>query len=281
MTEPKLRDWIGRSELRHDVADLRATHQLHTALGRTDALPQPGDEVPPAWHWMWFNATDPRSALDRAEISEAGYLPPVKLPRRMWAGSRLRVHRPLRIGQAIRKQAQIADIVERQGKTGKLIFVSQRYSIFAGEALAIEEQYESVFREAARPGAPVQQPPAAPTDAAWSRQIDPDPVLLFRYSAVTFNSHRIHYDLPYATQVEAYPGLVVHGPLTATLLMELARDCNPGRRIAAYSFRAISPLYAPASFTVNGKPGPDGRSAQLWAANPDGRLAMQAEVVFA
>lgn len=281
MTAPNLRDWIGRSEQRHDVADLRAVHQLHTALGRTDALPQPGDEVPPAWHWAWFTATDPRSALDRAEMSEAGYLPPAKLPRRMWAGSRLRVHRPLRIGQAICKQAEIADIVERQGRTGKLIFVSQRFRIYAEEALAIEEEYESVFREAAKPGAAVQQPPAAPTDAAWSRQIDPDPVMLFRFSAATFNSHRIHYDLPYATQVEFYPGLVVHGPLTATLLMELARDCNPGRRIVAYSFRAISALYAPDRFTVNGKPGADGKSARLWAANSQGGLAMQAEVAFA
>jgi 3-methylfumaryl-CoA hydratase len=127
----------------------------------------------------------------------------------------------------------------------------------------------------------VQQPPAAPQGAVWSRTIDPDPVLLFRYSAVTFNGHRIHYDQPYATQVEGYPGLVVHGPLTATLLMELARDANPGRRIVTYSFRAVSPLYAPDEFTVNGRASPDGKGAQLWAANAQGRLAMQAEVGFA
>ncbi len=276
-----LRDWIGRSEERHDVADLRSTNQLHAAFGRTDAPPKLGDDVPPAWHWMWFTATDTRGALNGDGLAgKAGFLPPVPLPRRMWAGSRLRVHAPLKVGQAIRKRAEITDIAERQGKTGKLIFVSQRYSIFAGDVLAIEEDFDSVFREEAAPDAPVQQPPDAPSDAVWRREIDPDPVLLFRYSAVTFNGHRIHYDQPYATQVEGYPGLVVHGPLTATLLMELARDSNPGKRIASYSFRAVSPLYAPAKFTVNGKPGADGKTAQLWAATAEGKLAMQAEVSF-
>jgi len=277
-----LRDWIGRKEERHDVADLRSIHQLHAAFGRKDAAPSLGDDVPPAWHWMWFAPTDDRDALGRDGLTgKAGFLPPVPLPRRMWAGSRLRVNAPLKVGQSIRKIAEIVDIAERQGKTGKLIFVSQRYSIFAGDQLAIEEDFDSVFREEAAPGAPVQQPPAAPEGAIWSRVIDPDPVLLFRYSAVTFNGHRIHYDQPYATGVEGYPGLVVHGPLTATLLMELARDSNPGKRIAAYSFRAVSPLYAPDKFTVNGKPSPDGKSAQLWAANAEGKLAMQAEVSFA
>ncbi len=280
MTE-NLRDWIGRSEERHDVADLRSTHQLHAAFGRQDALPKLGDEVPPAWHWMWFTATDARDALNPDGLAgKAGFLPPVPLPRRMWAGSRLTVHAPLKVGQAIRKRAEITDIAERQGKTGKLIFVSQRYSIFAGNTLAIEEDFDSVFREEAAPGAPVQQPPDAPEGAVWTREIDPDPVLLFRYSAVTFNGHRIHYDQPYATNIEGYPGLVVHGPLTATLLMELARDSNPGKRIAAYSFRAVSPLYAPAKFTVNGKHGADGKSVQMWAANAQGKLAMQAEVAF-
>jgi 3-methylfumaryl-CoA hydratase len=282
MSAVNLRDWIGRKEERLDVADLRSTHQLHAALGRKDAAPKLGDEVPPAWHWMWFTATDDRDALGRDGLTgEAGFLPPVPLPRRMWAGSRLRVHAPLKVGQEIRKRAEIVDIAERQGKTGKLIFVSQRYSIFAGDRLAIEEDFDSVFREDAAPGAPVQQPPAAPQGAVWSRTIDPDPVLLFRYSAVTFNGHRIHYDQPYATQVEGYPGLVVHGPLTATLLMELARDANPGRRIVTYSFRAVSPLFLPGGFTVNGKPDDVGKGIQMWAENANGCLAMQANVSFA
>jgi 3-methylfumaryl-CoA hydratase len=184
----------------------------------------------------------------------------------------------LRVGQAIRKKSMIADIVERQGKSGRLVFITQHFSIFAGDTLAIEEKFESVFREAASPEAPAPQPPLAPRDAMWRREIVPDPVLLFRYSAVTFNGHRIHYDQPYATQVEGYPGLVVHGPLTATLLMELARDSSAGRRITGYSFRAVSPLFLPGKITINGKPDDLGKCIQMWAENADGRLAMQAEV---
>ncbi len=278
-----LRDWVGRTEERHDIADLQSALKLHAALGRSDAPPQPGDVVPPAWHWMWFAATDTRAVLnaDGMIMGGKGFLPMIPLPRRMWAGASLTVHAPLKLGQAISKHSEIVDIAERNGKTGKLVFLSQRFRIFADGALAIEEDFSSVFREEAAPGAPVQQPPDAPQDGVWRRQIDPDPVLLFRYSAVTYNGHRIHYDQPYATTVEGYPGLVVHGPLTATLLMELARDSNPGKRVASYSFRAISPLFAPDKFTVNGKPTPDGKGAQLWATNAQGKLAMQADVSFA
>ena len=276
-----LKSYIGRTAEAHDVADLRSMRQLHAAFDRADPPPQAGDEVPPSWHWMWFNATDRHSALGRDGLAgKAGFLPPSPLPRRMWAGSQLTVHRPLRVGDALRRTAEIVSIDERQGKSGRLMFVSQRFRIHVGEALAIEENFQSVFREDPRPDAPQVEPPPAPDGAVWTRAIDPDPVLLFRYSAVTYNGHRIHYDRPYTTTVEGYPDLIVHGPLTATLLMELARDSNPGRRIAGYSFRAVSPLYSPAPFTISGKPSPDGKGATLWAANPQGRLAMQAEVAF-
>ncbi len=278
-----LKSYIGRRIEVEDVADLRSMRKLHAALDRAEPPPQEGDEVPPAWHWMWFNATDRHSALGRDGIaaSKGGFMPPSPLPRRMWAGSQLVVHRPLLVGQRLRRVAEIVSAEERQGKSGRLVFVGQKFSIHAGDALAIEENFQSVFREDPKPGAPVVEPPAAPQDAQWTRTIDPDPVLLFRYSAVTYNGHRIHYDRPYTTQVEGYPDLIVHGPLTATLLMELARDSHPGRRIAGYSFRAVSPLYSPAKFTIAGKPGADGRSATFWAANPQGRLAMQADVAFA
>ena len=276
-----IKSYIGRTAEVDDVADLRSMRQLHAALDRDDAPPQPGDEVPPAWHWMWFNATDRHSALGRDGVAgKAGFLPPSPLPRRMWAGSRLTVHRPLRVGERLRRVARIVSIDERQGKTGRLMFVGQRFSIYAGDTLAIDEAFESVFREDPKPGAPAVKPPAAPEGAVWSRTINPDPVLLFRYSAVTYNGHRIHYDRPYTTQVEGYPDLIVHGPLTATLLMELARDSNPGRSIASYSFRAVSPLYSPAPFVVAGRPSDDGKGAHLWAANPEGGLAMQVEISF-
>ncbi len=278
-----LKSYIGRRQESDDVADLRSMRQLHAALDRTDAPPREGDEVPPSWHWMWFNATDRHAALGRDGIaaSKGGFMPPSPLPRRMWAGSQLTVHRPLRVGDKLRRVAEIVSAEERTGKSGKLVFVGQKFSIHAGNGLAIEEHFQSVFREDPKPGAPVVEPPAAPDGAQWTRTIDPDPVLLFRYSAVTYNGHRIHYDRPYTTQVEGYPDLIVHGPLTATLLMELARDSNPGKRIATYSFRAVSPLYSPHKFTIAGKPTADGRGATLWAANPQGRLAMQADVSFA
>jgi 3-methylfumaryl-CoA hydratase len=278
-----LKSYIGRRLETDDVADLRSMRQLHAALDRADAPPREGDEVPPSWHWMWFNATDRHTALGRDGIaaSKGGFMPPSPLPRRMWAGSQLTVHRPLRVGEKLRRIAEIVSAEERHGKSGKLVFVGQKFSIHAGNALAIEENFQSVFREDPKPDAPVVELPLAPEGAQWTRAIDPDPVLLFRYSAVTYNGHRIHYDRPYATQVEGYPDLIVHGPLTATLLMELARDSNPGKRIATYSFRAVSPLYSPAKFTLAGKPSADGRSATLWAANPQGRLAMQADVTFA
>jgi 3-methylfumaryl-CoA hydratase len=278
-----LKSYVGRKAEAEDVADLRSMRQLHAALDRSDAPPREGDEVPPAWHWMWFNATDRHSALSRDGIAGAkgGFMPPSPLPRRMWAGSQLTVHRALRVGEKIRRTAEIVSVEERQGKSGRLVFVGQRFSIRAGNDLAIEEDFQSVFREDPKPGAPVVEPPQAPSDGQWTRTIDPDPVLLFRYSAVTYNGHRIHYDRPYTTQVEGYPDLIVHGPLTATLLMELARDSNPGKRIAKYNFRAVSPLYSPAKFIIAGKPGADGKSASLWAANPQGQVAMQAEVTFA
>jgi 3-methylfumaryl-CoA hydratase len=274
------RQWIGRSEIREDIADLRSMIQLHATLDRKDAPPKMGDAVPPCWHWMWFNPAEPWSALGPdGHPKKGGFLPPIPLPRRMWAGSRLSAHKPIRVGQAISKKSEIVDVSERSGKTGRLIFLSQKLSIHAGDELCIEEDYEAVYREAANAAAGQTKPPAPPQGALWTRRVDPDPVLLFRYSAVTFNGHRIHYDQPYVTKEEGYPGLIVHGPLTATLLLELARDSNPAKRIAAYSFRAVSPLYATAAFTVNGKPSAEG--ATMWAANPEGGLAMQAEVRFA
>jgi 3-methylfumaryl-CoA hydratase len=275
-----LRRWIGRAEERHAIADLQSMTQLHATLDRADAKPKLGDDVPPCWHWMWFNPAERWSVLGPdGHPEKGGFLPPVPLPRRMWAGSRLTQHRPIKVGEPIRKRSEITDVSERIGKTGRLIFVVQKLSIFAGDELCVEEDYDAVYREAANEAAGQTTPPEAPSGGQWSRLIDPDPVLLFRYSAVTFNGHRIHYDHPYVTKVEGYPGLIVHGPLTATLLMELARDSNPGKRIASYAFRAVSPLYAVAPFSVNGKLTDKG--ALLWAANPQGRLAMQAEVRFA
>ena len=231
-----------------------------------------GDPLPPLWHWLFF--------LDRHRASElgsdgharrGGLLPPVPLPRRMWAGSRFEFHRPLRIGDQMTRETRVIDIKEKSGRSGPLVFVVVRHEITNAAGLAVAEEHDIVYRDHG-PAAPVQP---APANAAWERTIQADDVLLFRYSALTFNAHRIHYDRRYATEVEGYPGLVVHGPLIATLLMDLLRRQQPTANVVRFSFRAVSPLFDISPFVVCGKP--DGSKVQLWAKDAAGNLAMTAE----
>jgi 3-methylfumaryl-CoA hydratase len=192
----------------------------------------------------------------------------------MWAGSRFEFHHPLRVEDQMTRETRVIDIKEKSGRSGPLVFVVVRHEISNSEGLAVTEEHDIVYRDHG-PGAPVQ---LAPADAAWERSIQPDDVLLFRYSALTFNGHRIHYDRRYATEVEGYPGLVVHGPLIATLLMDLLRRNQPAANVARFSFRAVSPLFDTGPFTVCGKTG--GNTASLWAKDAAGNLAMSAEALI-
>jgi 3-methylfumaryl-CoA hydratase len=202
------------------------------------------------------------------------------LPRRMFASERLRFHAPIRIGEALRRETELADIALKTGGTGTLVFATVRSRVFTPAGLALEEERLTVFREEARPGegnqAPRREP--APADVPWRRRVTPDPVLLFRFSALTFNSHRIHYDRPWATEVEGYPGLVVHGPLTSTLLIDFARDEAPGRAFLTWAVQARAPLFDTAPFELRGRPAADGRGGELWAVTPEGTVAMSATV---
>jgi len=267
-------DWIGKTETRSDTVSAGPVAALSATLDREDPEPQPGDPLPPLWHWLFF--------LDRHRASElgpdgharrGGLLPPVPLPRRMWAGSRFEFRHPLRVGDQMTRETRVIDIKEKAGRSGPLVFVVVRHEISNAEGLAVTEEHDIVYRDHG-PAAPLQ---AAPADAAWARTIQPDDVLLFRYSALTFNAHRIHYDRRYATEVEGYPGLVVHGPLIATLLMDLLRRNQPTANVERFSFRAVSPLFDIAPFVVCGKP--DGNKIQLWAKGSDGNLAMSAEAL--
>ncbi len=273
-----LSDWIGRTETRHDVIAPGPCAGLAATLDRPEGPPAEGTPIPPLWHWLYF--------LDRAPASElgpdghprrGGFLPPVALPRRMWAGGRLTFVAPLRIGDRVTRRSTIADVSEKTGRSGALVFVTVRHDYLReGEAtLALSEQHDIVYRAAPR----AHETPATPTppagEAEWRREWRPDPVLLFRYSALTFNGHRIHYDHPYATAVEGYPGLVVHGPLIATLLLELLRDARPEARLTAFRFRALRPTFAPAPFLVSGRTQPDG-SVRLWAQDEAGWMTMEA-----
>jgi 3-methylfumaryl-CoA hydratase len=199
----------------------------------------------------------------------------------MWAGGRLQWHVPLHIGDEVQRTSRIVSITHKAGRSGDLVFVVVRHELRCSGELALSEEQDIVYRAPARPGDPAPAAQPAPTEAAWSCDVVPDPVLLFRYSALTFNSHRIHYDRPYATEVEGYQGLVVHGPLIATLLADLARRERPQTRVTAFSFKAVRPTTDLHAFRVCGAPAVDGSRARLWAQDHEGCLTMQAEIVFA
>ncbi len=271
-----LRHWIGRRETRQDQATPVPVQALAATLDRDDPG-EPGSPVPPLWHWLYFLPLHRQSEIGPdGHARRGGFLPPVPLPRRMWAGSQLRFLAPLRVGQALERVSTIEDVRLKEGRSGSLVFVRVRHEIQAGGQPAIEEFHDIVYRgppgpdEAAAAGQPA---PAA--DAKWSRTIEPDDVLLFRYSALTFNGHRIHYDRRYVTEVEGYPGLIVHGPLIATLLLDLLRRQQPEARVTHFEFKALKPVFDTAAFQVQGCPQGDG-SARLWAVTPGGELAMQA-----
>lgn len=280
MTQPDLKHWIGRTTEFDDLASPAPVRMLAATLDRDPADFAPDGVVPPLGHWMYFLPSDRQSDIGPdGHPKRGGFLPPVNLPRRMWAGSQLAFHRDLRVGSAIRRVSRIVDVSEKSGSTGALVFVKVGHEVHDEAGLAISEFHDIVYREAPAPGqAPVPAKPA-PTNEQFSRTVHPDPVLLFRYSALTFNGHRIHYDQPYVTGVEGYPGLIVHGPLIATLLLDNLRQAHPGARIAAYEFRAMSPLFDIAPFTVCGRL--EGQEATLWARSSTGGLAMQAKATLA
>ena len=204
------------------------------------------------------------------------------LPRRMWAGSRLLFHTPLRVGERATRSSEITDVQLREGKSGALVFVKLRHVVTsAAGAAAVTEEQDIVYRDDPRPGAAEAPAKPAPADAAWRREVRPDPVLLFRYSALTFNGHRIHYDHPYATGVEGYPGLVVHGPLIATLLIDHLHRHLPAATLTGFEFRAVRPLFDAAAFELCGQPAPDRRSVRLWARDAQGALCMDASATLA
>ncbi len=275
-----LRRWEGRSETVDDRATLAPARGLAATLDRPDD-PATGAALPALWHWLYFLPRAPQRDLGAdGHPRLGGFLPPVPLPRRMWAGGRVQWHAPLRIGDEIQRTTRIVSVTHKAGRTGDLVFVLLRHEIASGGALALTEEQDIVYRAPAQPGDPAPAPQAAPGGSTWSREIVPDPVLLFRYSALTFNGHRIHYDRPYATGVEGYPGLVVHGPLIAALLVDLARRERPQARMTGFSFKAVRPTCDPHPFRVCGEPSADGTGARLWAVDHEGWQTMQADIRF-
>jgi len=277
---PLLQQWTGKTEIHHDVIRASMAEALAAVLDRP--APQAGEPLPPLWHWIYFWTIRPQAEVGPdGHPKRGGFLPPVPLPRRMWAGGRLRFNAPLPVDVAATRTSRILDVSAKQGRSGNLAFVTVQHEIAHDGIVAVTEEHDIVYRDAPQPGTVVPAAKLAPATAAWSRTVTPDPVLLFRYSALTFNGHRIHYDRSYVTEVEGYPGLIVHGPLIATLLVDLLQRNMSDARLAEFDFRAVGPLFDIESFQVFGQPAADGRSVQLWAKNVRGELAMQAEARLA
>lgn len=271
----RLADWIGRSETVEDVATLSPVARFSATLDRDDPPPATGDALPPAWHWLYFLPSDRQSRIGPDGHPERGdFLPPIPQPRRMWAGSRFQFNAPIHLGAPIRRTTTIVDVVEKTGRNGPLVFAHLRHDIECDDAIAVVEEQDLVFRDLPQPGETPPPPQPVPGEAQWERTIEPDPVLLFRYSALTFNGHRIHYDHPYVTQVEGYPGLVVHGPLLGTLLIDLIRRNVTDKRLATFGFRAQRPVFDISPFMVQGRR--DGDDVTVWALDNGGDLAMKA-----
>lgn len=274
-----LRAWVGKTETRTDVITARPVELLSATLDRDDRLPRQGDILPPLWHWLYFVPAYRQSEVGPdGHAKRGGFLPPVPLPRRMWAGSRIEWLRPLAVGDEVTRVSRIVSVTPKSGRSGELVFVVVRHELSTAAGLALTEEHDIVYRGLAPPGS--EQTAAASAGqslgtAVWTRRIVPDDVLLFRYSALTFNSHRIHYDRRYVTEVEGYPGLIVHGPLLATLLVDLLRRNAPEVTLRRFEFRALAPLFDIAPFDVCGRPEGD-RSVALWAQGTDGALAMRA-----
>ncbi len=281
MTSPgTFEAWIGRTEERCDIITAAPPAALSATLDRDDPAPVAGTPLPPLWHWLYFLPMARQSELGPdGHGKRGGFLPPVPLPRRMWAGSRLEFVHPLRVGDAVVRTSRIAAVTSKSARSGPLVFVTVEHEIANETGVAIREAHDIVYRDLPVPGAATTAP-EAPRDESFAREIVPDDVLLFRYSALTFNGHRIHYDRRYVTEVEGYPGLIVHGPLIATLLLDLLRRERPDAVVARFDFKAVSPLFDLHPFTVCGRP--DGeRTYSLWARNSAGGLAMQARAELA
>ena len=273
----------GRTLTREDIVAPGPVRAALAMIERDDWTPALGDALPPAWHMFYCLATDPpRDLGDDGLPRRYEVIPELRLPRRMFAGIRMRFHAPLRIGDRIRLESELKALDDKLGRTGELIFTTVANRLFRdGGELATEEEYDIVAREAVSPGAanPMPATEPAPDDAPWRDSIAFDGVMLFRFSALVFNSHRIHYDRTHATGVEGYPGLVVHGPLHLILLLELLRRHAPEATIASLTMRAKAPLFDDAPVRLAGRPTETG--ADLWTVTPEGGIASEARVTFA
>ena len=272
--------WIGRQE-EHTEQVLGSVVKAMAATLDLERAPRAGEPLPAGWHWLFFNPLVRRSALGLDGHPRRGdFLPPIELPRRMWAGSRIHYLADVPVEAQATRRSRILKIENKAGKRGSLSFLTVEHTISCEGTCCIREEQDIVYRDATPPGTVNPRAPQ-PHDGEpqWSRGFEPDTTLLFRYSALTFNGHRIHYDQAYARGEEGYPDLVVHGPLTATLLQQFALEHSAGRPLARFDFRGVTPLFVGRAFQLEGRRAEDG-TLMLWARGPDGELAMSATAGF-
>ena len=278
-----LQGWQGKTESTIDSVTAAPLAGLSATLDRSDPAPTNGAVVPPLAHWLYFLPQHRQSEIGPdGHAKRGGFLPPVPLPRRMWAGGRLtwEANNPLQVGQVVQRHSRIERVQHKQGRSGELVFVLVRHEIHNERGLAITEEHDIVYRAAPEPGEAPPPPQAATITAPWQRPWLADEVMLFRFSALTFNGHRIHYDRSYVTQTEGYPGLVVHGPLIATLLVDLWRHQHPQATLTHFAFKALRPTFDIHRFAVCGQATGQGQ-ADLWAHDHEGWLTMQAQAQWA
>lgn len=273
-----LKQWEGRQESHEDVVSLSTARAMAATLDWSE-FPEAGQALPKPWHWLHFLPAAPQSQIGHdGHPKKGGFLPPVPLPRRMWASGKVEFLEPALIGDTLRKVSTVKSVTHKQGGSGHLVFVVVAHEVYRGDELLISEDQNIVYREDPDPNAPPPKPTAPKFEAAFSRRIVPDPVLLFRFSALTFNSHRIHYDRDYAMNEEGYAGLVVHGPLSASLLLDLLRSELPDAKVASYDYRAVRPLIDGNAFQIQGCR--DEAGVRLWVVDHSGAMTMQASVTL-
>jgi 3-methylfumaryl-CoA hydratase len=243
-------------------------------------MPKTGDPLPIGWHTIFFPRVVRHSQVGADGHPKRGdFLPPVPLPRRMFAGRRVRFVADLRVGDEVRRLSVIKDVTIKQGRTGEMVFVTVQTDISSPRGVAVTEEQDIVYRGEPDKNAPAPAPQPAPGRAVWRHIVTPDAVMLFRYSALTFNGHRIHYDQPYVTGTEGYPGLVMNGGLTTLLTLELARN-HASTPLSYVSSRNVRPMFVDRPITFCGEPAPDKRTAKLWAQDDTGALALTADAEF-
>ena len=274
-------EWIGRSESSTDFLTLAPLRGLAATLNKEKLGFSPGDKIPSLWHWLYFLDPAKQSNLAIDGHAERGdFLPPIPLPGRMWAGSRFEFQKPLHAGEEIQRKSTIKSITIKEGRSGQLAFVTVCHEIGKEGEIAISEEHDIVYRNHAKPNKIAPSGNIAPVESDYSKTVVPDSILLFRYSALTFNGHRIHYDREYVTNEEGYPGLIVHGPLLATFISDLISEQVPGKNLTRFEFKAMNPVFDLNAFHVCGvNPNQNGQ-LELWIKDHADVLCMKASATL-